>query len=87
MERERDIHPAQLHPSLFQALRLATEAQRLVEVAKTQRQSAEAKVGVPQMRDRKGWLCGWMMQWYVKNGGEYHWFLDGLFQDFDMYLG
>jgi len=47
---------------------LATEAQRLVEVAKTQRQSAEAKVGVPQMR-QEGLTMPMDDAMYVKMGG------------------
>ena len=67
MEREIYI-PPQLHPNLPQALRLATEAQRLVEVAKTQRQSAEAKVGATNER-QEGLTMRRMMQCMSKWGG------------------
>lgn len=83
---ERDIHPAYPYiPVSPKALRLATEAQRLVEVAKTQRQKAEAKVGF--WTDETGRVEDMPMDdaMYVKMRGNItgSWMF---FSGFDMYL-
>ena len=94
IEIYRIVYTSQIHPiqllrgflrsriPLSKALRLATEAQRLVEVAKMQRQSAEAKVGKSAesrcflLEERTGWLLkAWAMYVNMVNSLVPGWFI------------